>query len=65
VTTGKAISFQPLIILPDNAGFNGTSTTNGNSGGAPLTDIGFQNTRTSALILTQRIALRSLSTLVP
>jgi hypothetical protein len=41
-TTGKQISYQPLVILPDNAGFNGTTTTNG-SLGAPLTDIGFQN----------------------
>jgi PEP-CTERM motif len=43
VTTGKAISFQPLVILSDNAGFDGTNTTNGKSGGAPLADIGFQN----------------------
>jgi hypothetical protein len=42
-TTGKQISYQPLVILPDNAGFNGTTTTNGKTGGAPLTDIGFQN----------------------
>jgi hypothetical protein len=42
-TTGKQISYQPLVILPDNAGFNGTTTTNGNTGGSPLTDIGFQN----------------------
>jgi len=44
LTTGKAISFQPLVLLADNAGLqpNGT-TTNGGSGGAPLTDIGFQN----------------------
>jgi hypothetical protein len=42
-TTGKQISYQPLVILPDNAGFNGTTTTNGATGGAPLTDIGFQN----------------------
>jgi hypothetical protein len=41
-TTGKQISYQPLVILPDNAGFNGITTTNGNPG-APLTDIGFQN----------------------
>ena len=43
LTAGKALSFQPLVILPDNAGFDGTNTTNGKSGGAPLTDIGFQN----------------------
>jgi hypothetical protein len=51
VTTGKTISYQPLVILPDNAGFNGTSTTNGKSGGAPLTDIGFQNAENLAFDL--------------
>lgn len=42
-TTGKQISYQPLVILGDNAGFDGTTTTNGKPAGAPLTDIGFQN----------------------
>ena len=42
-TTGKQISYHPLVIISDNAGFDGATTTNGSTGGAPLTDIGFQN----------------------
>jgi hypothetical protein len=43
VTTGRQISYQPLVAIGDNAGNTGHGTTNGKSGGAPLTDIGFQN----------------------
>jgi PEP-CTERM motif-containing protein len=42
ITTGQQINYLPLF-LPDNAGFDGTNTTNGKTGGAPLTDVGFQN----------------------